>query len=230
MRVLILEDDVEQAALLKAWLEEAGHYCYVAYDAKAFLKSFGNESFDLVMLDWMVPKGSGIEVLATIREHFGSAIPVVFMTARDAEADIVKALEEGADDYIVKPLRQAETLARINALARRGGDIKRQASEPVSLPPYEIDTESRSISIEGQPIDFTQKEYELAVFLFKNAGRVVSRGHMLEMVWATSPNLNTRTVDTHMSRLRTKLRLDDQPNWRLTSIYRHGYRLEQVGA
>ena len=97
-----------------------------------------------------------------------------------------------------------------------------------SFPPYKIDTKLRRLSFNGELVEMTQKEFELALFLFKNLGRVISRGHLLEMVWGTSAKLNTRTVDTHISRLRTKLDLDNQDNWQLISVYRHGYRLEQI--
>jgi two-component system response regulator RegX3 len=122
MRVLILEDDQDQALLLQAWLTRDGHRCHIVESGTAFLKAFGQESFDLVMLDWMVPKGNGMEILQSIRKHFNSTLPVVFVTQRQAEEDIVAALENRADDYMVKPLREAETLARVKALARRSGD------------------------------------------------------------------------------------------------------------
>ncbi len=228
MRILVLEDDRDQALLLEAWLLKGGHACHTVASGSAFLKAFGQESYDLVMLDWMVPEGNGLEILKAIREHFNSSIPVVFVTQRDAEGDIVRALENGADDYIVKPLREAETLARISALARRSNDQTVVTDEALEFPPYSIDLANHELRLDGKVVEMTQKEFDLALFLFRNVGRVVSRGHMLEMVWATSSKLNTRTVDTHMSRLRTKLSIDEQAGWALTSIYRHGYRLERI--
>jgi len=129
---------------------------------------------------------------------------------------------------MTKPVRQAETMARVNAIARRMGFGQEHTSDEYDLPPYKIDTRLRRVSYNEEVVEMTQKEYELALFLFKNIGRVISRGHLLEMVWGTSANLNTRTVDTHISRLRTKLEFDKQDNWQLVSVYRHGYRLEQI--
>jgi len=117
-------------------------------------------------------------------------------------------------------------MARVNAIARRMGFGDQNTLDEYDQSPYFIDTRLREVRLDGNVIEMTQKEYELTLFLFKNIGRVVSRGHLLEMVWGTSSQINTRTVDTHISRLRTKLKLDEQEFWQLTSVYRHGYRLE----
>lgn len=228
MRIVILEDDQEQADLLIAWLQEQGHQCEAYSDGISFIRAYSKDSYDLVLLDWMVPKTSGLEVLKHLRDQLDPTVPVIFMTQRDAEADIVEALEAGADDYMSKPLRQLETMARVNAMARRMGLGEQNTADHYDLPPYRIDTNTRRIYRDSEQVEMTQKEYELALFLFKNLGRVISRGHLLEMVWGTSPMINTRTVDTHISRLRTKLCLDSEENWNLTSVYRHGYRLEKI--
>lgn len=228
MRIVILEDDRDQADLLVAWLEEAGHQCTVHADGGAFIRAYNKDSYDIVLLDWMVPGMSGIEVMKHLREHLDTVVPVVFITQRDSEDDIVEALQAGADDYMAKPVRQLETMARVNAIARRMGFGDEHTSESYNLAPYNIDTKLRRITLNGETVEMTQKEYELTLFLFKNLGRVISRGHLLEMVWGTSSKLNTRTVDTHISRLRTKLQIEAQPNWQLTSVYRHGYRLENI--
>jgi two-component system response regulator RegX3 len=228
MRIVILEDDREQANILVAWLEEASHQCDVFRDGQAFIRAYKQDSYDLALLDWMVPKLSGIEVLRHLREHVDSVLPVVFITQRDSEEDIVQALEAGADDYMVKPVRHNETMARVNAIARRMGFGDENTSDNYSFPPFKIDTRLRQVSLDDEIIEMTQKEYELTLFMFKNLGRVISRGHLLEIVWGTSSQLNTRTVDTHVSRLRSKLKLDQQDDWQLTSVYRHGYRLESA--
>lgn len=228
MRIVILEDDRDQADLLIAWLEEAGHQCDVFPDGTAFIRAYNKDSYDLVLLDWMVPKLSGIEVLKHLRTHLDAVVPVVFITQRDSEEDIVEALQAGADDYMAKPVRHMETMARVNAIARRMGFGDEHTSDEYDCPPYKIDTKLREVSLNDDVVEMTQKEYELTLFLFKNLGRVISRGHLLEMVWGTSSSLNTRTVDTHISRLRSKLALDSQDNWKLTSVYRHGYRLENI--
>lgn len=228
MKIVILEDDKDQSELLRAWLEDAGHQVEVYADGTAFIRAYTQNSADLVLLDWMVPGTSGIEVLKHLRSQMDKVVPVVFITQRDAEEDIVLALEAGADDYMTKPVRQLETMARVNAIARRMGFGDAHTADQYDHPPYRINTKLRQIMLADEVLEMTQKEYELTLFLFKNLGRVISRGHLLEMVWGTSSKLNTRTVDTHISRLRSKLELDAQPEWKLTSVYRHGYRLENV--
>ena len=226
MRIVILEDDLDQAELLTAWLEEAGHQITVYSDGTLFIRAYTKDSYDLVLLDWMVPNMSGIEVLKHLRSQIDNVVPVVFITQKDQEEDIVEALEAGADDFMAKPVRHLETMARVNAIARRMGFGDQNTLDEYDQSPYFIDTRLREVKLDGNVIEMTQKEYELTLFLFKNIGRVVSRGHLLEMVWGTSSQINTRTVDTHISRLRTKLKLDEQEFWQLTSVYRHGYRLE----
>lgn len=228
MRIVVLEDDPDQAALLTAWLEEDGHHCSVFKDGKSFIRAYSNESYDLVILDWMVPEASGLQVLKHLRAHLDATVPVIFITQRDAEQDVVEALEAGADDYMTKPVGCSETLARVKVIARRLGLGDTVEEDKIEIDPYELDTKTREVTTHGEPLELTQKEYELALFLFRNLGRVISRGHLLEMVWGTSSQINTRTVDTHVSRLRHKFALDDEPGWKLTSVYRHGYRLEKL--
>jgi len=198
MRIVILEDDRDQAELLTAWLEQAGHQCAVYSDGTSFIRAYTKDSYDLVLLDWMVPSTSGIDVLKHLRSQIDNVVPVVFIT-----------------------------MARVNAIARRMGFGDNNTLDIYDQKPYFIDTRLREVKLDGKVVEMTQKEYELTLFLFKNLGRVVSRGHLLEMVWGTSSQINTRTVDTHISRLRTKLELDNQEFWQLTSVYRHGYRLEK---
>jgi DNA-binding response OmpR family regulator len=220
-----LEDDPHLGQLMSLWIQEAGHDCDLYLTGQSFIKAAGRESYDLMILDWMLPDTTGDKVLAWIREHIDWRIPVLFVTARDSEEDIVKGLMEGADDYMVKPARRSELLARIVALSRRSqGD---QADKQVlELGSYRVDLAGRTIAHDGQTVDLTQKEYELAVFLFRNVGRMLSRGHILESVWGHGPELTTRTVDTHVSRVRTKLGITPESGWRLGAIYHYGYRLE----
>ena len=228
MRIIILEDDSDQAALLSAWLDEGGHQTKVYENGNDFIRGYSSDSYDLVMLDWEVPKMNGLSVLKHLREHLDAVVPVIFITQRDNETDIVSALQSGADDYMIKPVSRHETIARINAIARRVGYGEDNIADSYDFAPYAIDTKLRTITFNGDLVEMTQKEYDLTLFLFKNLGRVISRGHLLEMVWGTSAQVNTRTIDTHISRLRSKLEIDDQPNWKLTSVYRHGYRLENI--
>jgi DNA-binding response OmpR family regulator len=227
LRIAYLEDDPDQAKLVKHWLEESGHHVSSYQSGKELVRALRTESFDLLILDWMIPDMSGMEVLDWTRSHYDWNIPILFCTQRNREEDIVRALEAGADDYMEKPITPKELIARISALQRRT-QLGLNNSQSLDFAPYTIDLASRAISLHGEWIELTQKEYDLAVFMFKNLGRAISRGHILDTVWGMSPELNTRTVDTHVSRLRKKLQLNQGTGWALSSIYQHGYRLDQV--
>ena len=227
MRVAILEDDPAQIDLVTLWLNNSGYNCHVFTYGKELTRALTRESFDLFILDWELPDISGAEVLAWIRQNVRDHAPVIFTTARDREEDIASMLRAGADDYIVKPLRKLELLARLDAVLRRARSQK-PMDEIFDLAEFKVNVEARTITRHGQQVELTQKDFDLAVFLFRNLGRLLSRGHILENVWGRSPNLNTRTVDTHVSRLRSKLGLVPEHGWRLIAIYQHGYRLEQI--
>ena len=223
----LLEDDADQAALVGQWLEESGYTVRIFRTGSEFRRRQGNESIDLLLLDWMLPDTAGIDVLGWIRASANSHLPVIFLTARGEEEDLVRALANGGDDYVVKPAKKRELLARVNALFRRHGGNGEQGGE-IDLPPYRLDPRRRRISVDGREIELTQREFDLASFLFRRQGRIVGRDALLENVWNLSSAVSTRTVDTHVSRLRKKLDLNGEHGWRLAAIYQHGYRLEQV--
>ncbi|MCX7892754.1 MAG: response regulator transcription factor [Burkholderiales bacterium] len=227
MRIALLEDDLAQADLVKLWLGGAGHAADAATRSRALRREVARESFDLYVLDWELPDMPGIEVLGWLRRNVPEPVPVLFATAREAEEDIVAALSAGADDYVVKPLRKQELVARVSALARRARAAA-TTSQRMAAGDIVIDLGRRVVTRGGVPVDLTQKDFDLAVFLFRNLGQLVSRGHILESVWGRTADLNTRTVDTHVSRLRSKLGLTPENGWRLSAIYQHGYRLEPL--
>lgn len=227
MRIALLEDDDDIARLEQLWLENEGHDCVRYALGQDLIKALGRESFDMLILDWMLPDVSGIEVLQWTREHLDWRIPILFVTQRDSEEDIVHALSNGADDYMTKPMRQMEMLARVGALARRSPGAQ-EDNQTLHIPPFTIDMKSRTIAAGEQLIDLTQKEFDLAVFMFRHLGRILSRGHILESVWGQPSQISTRTVDTHISRVRNKLTLNKESGWRLSAVYQHGYRLERL--
>ena len=228
MRIAVLEDDPAQAQMFTAWLEEAGHTCHGFRTGSALVHSLGRESFDLLLLDWEVPEMSGPEVLEWVRNTHGSSVPVLFVTAHNAEASIVQALTQGADDYLVKPVRRLELLARLGALWRRTGGSELR-DDILECGRYRIDVGRRRIALDGALVELTDKEFELALFLFQALGRVVSRGHIMECVWGRNADVMTRTVDTHVSRLRSKLQIGPRMGLRLNAVYSYGYRLEIAG-
>ncbi|MGH8703998.1 MAG: response regulator transcription factor [Burkholderiales bacterium] len=227
MRIAILEDDPDQLALLQRWLAADGHDVHGYLGGRETMMRAGRESFDLFLLDWQVPDVSGTDVLLWLRANVSREVPILFVTVRDSEQDIVFALENGADDYMIKPARQHELLARVHALLRRA--YPRKEEKRFSCPPFEFDTQRGEIRREGAKIDLTPKEYDLAVVLFRNVGRLLSRGHLQESVWGRTGELNTRTVDTHISQVRKKLDLRTETGFRVVPVYNYGYRLEQIG-
>lgn len=227
MRIGVLEDDPAQVELYKLWFSTAQHECTVFGTIAAFVAGIGKERFDLLLVDWLLPDGTGEQALKAARETLGWDVPIICVTLRDAEQDIVNALRVGADDYVVKPPKYFELLARIESLARRS----RTAQPPIlRLGAYEIDQGNREILLSGKAVELTQKEYELACYLFRNPGRLLSRVHLLEAVWGLQAEIDTRTVDTHVSRIRRKLKIFPETGWEIISVYGYGYRLESAGA
>jgi DNA-binding response OmpR family regulator len=227
MKIALLEDEVDQAKNISDMLVNAEHHCEYFHTGKSFIYAVLHNSYDLLILDWQLPDTEGTEVLKTIRSQLSWRIPVIFLTSRDSEADIITALEVGADDYLVKPARPGELKARLNALSRRIG-IETEEQESLVIGPYEININKRTITVSGEPISLTDKDFDLAAFMFQNIGRLLSRDFLLERVWGISSEINTRTVDTHVSRLRRKLNIKPENGFRVKTIYQHGYRLERV--
>jgi DNA-binding response OmpR family regulator len=225
MRLAILEDDAAQADTLSSWLTDAGHDCHVYAAGKSLLKDASRESFDLFVLDWEVPELSGLHVLRWIRRALPRGLPVLFVTYRDAEQDIVDALNQGADDYLRKPVRRGELLARVNALLRRAWPDA--GDETTAFGRYVFNCDETRVSLDAQDIVLTQKEFAIALLLFRHMGRLVSRGHLFEAVWGRAAELSSRTVDTHVSRVRNKLKLWPENGCRLVPVYSYGYRLER---
>ncbi len=226
MRIALLEDDPDQADLVSLWLGEAGYQCAHYAAGRRLMSAAKQESYDLMILDWKLPDLSGIEVLAWLRANLDWPIPVLFVTQMDTEDDVVRALEAGADDYMTKPVRERELLARVAALSRRA--VARETEQQLAFGNYRFDLATQQASLDGAPVSLTGREFSLATFLFRNHGRVLSRGHILESVWGSSSNLTTRKVDTHVSRIRSKLGIRPENGWQLRAIYQHGYRLSPV--
>ena len=226
MKIAIVDDDPTMAELLSLWLTEEGYDCNYFTSGQDFIKALNTDNFDLILLDWVMPEFDGEQVLEWIRTQSELDMPVIFITARDTEDDISKILIQGADDYIVKPVKHKELLARITAVTRR--HTPQQEQQEMIFGHLRIDPDSRIVSKVGEQIKLTEKEFKLILFIFKNIGRLLSRDQILSAVWGYESGINTRTVDTHMSRIRKKLDLSVENGWRLNSIYHQGYRLERI--
>jgi len=226
MRIALLEDDILQAELVKRWLADAGIECVHFTTGAEFRHGILQSAYDLVLLDWMLPDDDGVAVLIWLRQAVSAKLPVMFTTTRSEEGSLVYALEKGADDYLIKPLRREEMIARIHALMRRGETASPHA--PISVGGILIDRSTHRVTVEGEAVELTDKELELAIYVLTNQGRLLSRQELLEHVWRTNPNVITRTVDTHISRLRTKLGLTPERGFELSTVYHKGYRLEYI--
>lgn len=221
MKIFVLEDGVDQLELYTFWLSE---YDVRAFDhAREFIKKIPYEKPDILLVDWNLPKIDGMDVLHWLKGSQFSDTPIIFLTSRSTEEDMVKALTDGADDYIVKPASEAILKARIKAVTRRlkTSEEKKQ----IDSDPYVFNQVANTITYDGKNVSLTNKEFDLALYFFANAGLLVSREQLLESIWVKSSNISTRTVDTHISRLRKKLNLNGTHGWKLTSIYHQGYKL-----
>lgn len=228
MRIALLEDDDAQAETLAEWLHEAGHDVHVFARCRDLVRHVSRESFDTFLIDWMLPDQSGLEVLCWLRQDRGETAPAIFVTSRNAEEDIVAGLSAGADDYMVKPIRRRELLSRLEAIWRRNR-AQGAGQDIIDAAPYRFDLKHRTVALDGRPLDsLTDKEFSLAAFMFQNLGRLLSRGHLLEAIWGLNATIPTRTLDTHISRLRKKLELHPANGFRLVPAYNYGYRLDRV--
>ncbi|WP_176049708.1 response regulator transcription factor [Burkholderia sp. BCC1644] len=225
MLIAVLEDDQDQRDLLMLWLEQGGHRARGFGTAQALFDGIKQDPFNLYVVDWGLPDASGGEVIQWIRNHLGWEVPVIVLTVRDDEQTVLAALKAGADDYVVKPARAAELLARIGAVARRYGV---GSVVPMQLGVYTIDIQRMSLSMSGGPVELTQKEFDLAVYMFQNPGKLLSRDHLLNRIWGVNADVDTRTIDTHVSRLRKKLLLDGTHGWKVAPVYGFGYRCVRI--
>ena len=223
MKIWLLEDDLAQAELVQSWLQERSHVVVHFDNAASLHEQLRKENPDLFVLDWELPDSSGLEVLRRIRDKLTRHIPILFVTQRDREGDIVEALSCGADDYMVKQIGREEFLARVHALGRRLGNEVLE----FAIGPYRFFPASHTVVYRGEQIPLTTKDFELAHYLFRNIGRLLSREELLREVWAVT-GIHTRTVDMHMSRIRKSLDIKPEAGFRIRTIYRHGYRLEQL--
>ena len=229
MKIALLDDDPVQLETMATAAEGLGYRAVLFSRAQALISALRKDTFDLLIVDWNLPDRSGLEVLAWARTNLRPPPPMLLVTSRAEDEDIVAGLNAGADDYLPKPLSPSVLAARINALMHR-------AYAQPSAPGAEIlgDTvfheSAGAVTRDGQTVVLTAKEFALARLLFRNLHRALSRTYILETVWGNEPNLNSRSLDMHISRIRTKLNLRPERGFRLTPIYSYGYRLERAGA
>jgi DNA-binding response OmpR family regulator len=227
MRIAILDDDAEATQLISDTLQAQGMQCECFGTAKALLKDLHRQSFDCLLIDWMLPDTQGTEVMEWVRANLDKRVPIIFITSRSGEADAIAVLNAGADDYMTKPLRLGELAARVKALVRR---TQPQADEDAlyQIDRFKFDTRTLRAWDGETEIELTQKEFNLALLFLRNVGRPLSRSHIMESVWGRDGDVPSRTMDTHVSRVRSKLDLRPSSGYLLAPVYSYGYRLEQI--
>jgi two-component system, OmpR family, response regulator RegX3 len=234
-RIAILDDDPDQLLALSKWLGEAG-YETSTFDRGAALLKFlktpladGTPNADAALVDWGLPDMSGVDVIQKMRDELKLDIPIILITSRNAEQDIVEGLEAGADDYLVKPARHMECIARVEAALRRANSIRAEKAlkdKPVFFGAYHFDVGAREVLFDTKKVLLTEKELQLVLLLFNDMGNVVSRNIIWSTVWGIVSNqVSSRTIDTHIYRLRTKLELEGQHGYVLKTLHGKGYRL-----
>ena len=225
-RVLIVEDEESLADPLAYLLRKEGFEVATAADGPAALAEFDRSGADIVLLDLMLPWMSGTEVCKQLRVR--SAVPVIMVTARDSEIDKVVGLELGADDYVTKPYSARELIARIRAVLRRGAepDDFSPVEAVLESGPVRMDVERHVVSVNGQRIALPLKEFELLEYLMRNKGRVLTRVQLIDRVWGANYVGDTKTLDVHVKRLRSKIEEDPANPVRLVTVRGLGYKLE----
>ncbi|WP_027090611.1 response regulator transcription factor [Thomasclavelia saccharogumia] len=214
-KILIIEDEKAINELIRINLSDAGYLCKCAYDGLQGADLIEKESFDLILLDIMLPKIDGYELMEYI---YPLNIPVIFLTAKAEVKDRVKGLKMGAEDYIVKPFEIIELLARVETVLRRFDKV----SHYLSVYDVSVDTLSRIVKKGNQVINLTVKEYELLLLFLQNKNIALFRDRIYELIWQENYRGDSRTVDLHVQRLRKKIGLEDK----IVSVYKIGYRLE----
>jgi DNA-binding response OmpR family regulator len=226
-RILIIEDNPDLAFGLRRTLEFEGYEVTVAEDGILGLEEIRGGDPDLLLLDLMLPGKGGFQILRELRGD-GNRVPVLVLTARGEEADVVMGFDSGADDYVTKPFSTLELLARVRALLRRGRSGGDDPADRVwGFGEVEVDPRARTVVRQGDPVQLTPKEFDLLLALFRRGGAVASRAELLDEVWGwANPDVATRTVDIHMAELRRKLEVDASDPSHLLTVRKAGYRLE----
>ncbi len=227
MRIAIADDDLDVRDFIRTALTEAGFSCVVLTNGRDVVSELRRDTFDLLLLDWNMPGMSGLEVIAWAHENLDPVPPCIVLTSRADKTDIVQALEAGADDFIIKPEASNVIIARVGAALRRSR-LKKTVEFVAQHGPYEFDKLSSSVLLEGKAVSLTAKEFSLSQLFFSNINRPLSRSYIMQRVWGNVVDLPTRTLDMHVSRLRSKLELRPERGYGLQTVFGYGYRLDSL--
>jgi two-component system response regulator RegX3 len=224
-RVLVVEDEDSFSDALSYMLRKEGFEVSVAATGTSALTEFDRTGADIVLLDLMLPEMSGTEVCRQLRSR--SHVPIIMVTARDSEIDKVVGLEIGADDYVTKPYSPRELVARIRAVLRRqAGDTTELTPPTLAAGPVRMDVERHVVTVSGDPVPLPLKEFELLEMLLRNAGRVLTRGQLIDRVWGADYVGDTKTLDVHVKRLRSKIEPEPSTPRYIVTVRGLGYKFE----
>jgi len=226
MRIAIVDDDTDLAAFVRDAMCEFGHKCDKFANGAKLLAALRRNTYDLLLLDWHLPDISGFDLLRQVRADDDKNTGIIMLTNQSDKNAIAEALRSGADDYIVKPESASVIAARVEAVSRRVRPDKAR-SRFLNFHGYEFDRLTKTIRFGSDTVTLNDKEFALALLLFENMHRPLSRSYILETVWHADPNLPTRTLDMHVSRIRTKLNLRPENGFRVASVSGYGYRMER---
>ena len=223
-RVLVVEDEESFSDALSYMLRKEGYEVAVAGTGPAALEEFDRGGADLVLLDLMLPGIPGTEVCRQLRQR--SNVPVIMLTAKDSEIDKVVGLELGADDYVTKPFSSRELVARIRAVLRRGTEAEELVPPTLEAGPVRMDVDRHVVTVAGAPVQLPLKEFELLEMLLRNAGRVLTRGQLIDRVWGSDYVGDTKTLDVHVKRLRAKIEKEPGNPRHLLTVRGLGYKFD----
>ena len=223
-RILIVEDEPSLSEPLAFLLGREGYETTIAPDGPGAIAEFDRAGADLVLLDLMLPGLPGTEVCRELRTR--SNVPIIMLTAKDSEVDIVVGLELGADDYVTKPYSTRELLARIRAVLRRRVESEDDDEAVLEAGAVRMDVERHTVSVDGQTVAMPLKEFELLELLLRNAGRVLTRGQLIDRVWGVDYFGDTKTLDVHIKRIRSKIEKSPSEPVMLVTVRGLGYRFE----
>lgn len=225
MKIGIVDDDNTMLQFASRLFDAEGFRCIAFRRGRDLVSALARETFDLLILDWNMPDMSGMDILKWVQARIEPCPQVIMLTSRSDKDDVAAALHAGADDYIVKPESAIVIAARARAVLRRV-QPRPCAERFEKFGAYEFDRTSETVSLRGVPVVLTGKEFALAHLFFVNQHKPLSRGYLMEAVWKSMADLTTRTLDMHVSRIRTKLQLRSENGFRLQTVFNYGYRLE----
>lgn len=224
--VAVLDDDQAMLGLLERTIRLQGYVCQAFSNVDVFMQAVRRQPYDLIVVDWVMPQASGLDVVNVLRNEMGMKCPIMMVSSRDLERDVAFALYKGIDDYAVKPLRPMEFMARLNKLLGRSIFVE---SNPLNgFEPYVFDEGLRTVQLHGSVIPFPPKDFDLAFYFFQNLNLKLSRQQIYQAVFGDASASTSRTLDTHAYKIRRDMQLDGRHGFKLNTLYGVGYQLSRV--